>query len=139
MNNITRGYGFRVDDILSFKENAFINLVKEYPTLQDILELSEDYDNTDVRNAIEEFVDEREVEGLAAVNSYLKEEKYNIDTEAIPDNSGYVYVVLPARFPWEYNKKVSLLTHEDIDDVFEEILSILTEDKPTIKIHYIEE
>ena len=139
MNNITRGYGFRVDDILSFKENAFINLVKEYPTLQDILELSEDYDNTDIRNAIEEFVDEREIEGLAAVISYLIEEKYNIDTEAIPDNSGYVYVVLPTRFPWEYNKKVSLLTHEDIDDVFEEILSILTEDKPTIKIHYIEE
>ena len=136
---ITRGYGIRIEDILSFKNDAFLNLLEKYDFLKDIIELPEDYDNIDVRTAVEEFVNEYEVEGLPAIINCIIEEKYGINTKAIISYTGYSYVIMPSLFPWEYNEKTNIVSNEEIDEIFKTILGILTEDVIAIKIYYIEE
>lgn len=75
--------------------------------------------------------DGREEAGLATILAAVITECEGVYIEGT--NDGYnTFLILAAKFPWEYNEKEKALTNESLDAIFRKYISILTDESLVI-------
>jgi len=135
----TDGYGFCVDDIETTAEKLLALAAMKPNVLKDIREyldcmFEEDGGYIDEDLLMDVFDDlegdycER---GIAYVLYNVIDE---IDIVFADDYNGVPYILYDPKYPWSMNEREKNLTREDVDNIFNKYISILT-DKP-VRIDY---
>lgn len=135
----TYGYGVCVDDIkcnsvdnlktlLSFAPNYKADINKwlvqneiDNPTLEDYYEYDEDW-----------------CLGLATILKEVILEAEHIDLTACDDFDGKRYLLYEPTYPWGRTKNDKAITREQLDEMFEKYVSMLTDEMPLIDYQSVE-
>lgn len=132
----TYGYGVKVNDIkttperllnLAATKSELLEKVKTY-----LSEMLGEYKVEDLTlEDFDEFDDVAHCNGVGVI-LYSVIDEFTVDY--VDDFDGYAYVVFSETYPWSMNDKEKALTENDVKEVFEKYIKILT-DEP-VEIDY---
>ena len=133
---ITYGYGVKVDEIKTTPERL-LKLAAEKPELLEKLTefLNESLEEYEVEKlTLEDFEDFDTVNYSSGTGIVLYEAIDEFTVEYVDDYDGRTYVVFAQAYPWRMSEQEKALTENNVREVFEKYIKILT-DEP-VKVDY---
>ena len=137
----TYGYGVKVDDIKTTPERL-LNLAATKPELLEkvktyLSEMLGEYKVAEL--SLEDFDEFDDVicgkSGIGAILFYAIDE---FQADYVDDFDGNAYVLFPERYPWIMSDKEKALTENDVREIFEKYIKILTDEPVEIDYHSVE-
>lgn len=130
------GYGIMIDDITT-DTGKILNLLDKAPKFKENflgwIKESYDRDINDVDyDEMMEYEDDPGYRGLGPILSGVIQEAEDIEFLLCDDYDGHQYLLYPETYPWCLSEKERNFTEQDVKDIFEKYLTVLTNDSVLI-------
>ena len=133
---ITYGYGVKVDEIKTTPERLLKLAAVKPELLEKVTEfLNESLEEYEVEKlTLEDFEDFDTVNDSSGTGIILYEAIDEFTVEYVDDYDGQTYVVFAQAYPWQMSEQEKALTENNVKEVFEKYIKILT-DEP-VRVDY---
>ena len=125
----TYGYGVKVNDIKTTPERLFNLAATNQELSKDVTDFLKESGEYKIENlTLEDFDEFDDICYKSGVGIILYRAINEFIVDYAIDFDGNTYVVFPETYPWSINAKEKALTENDVKEIFEKYIKILTDE-----------